>query len=309
MSRRLEVSRRSLVLGDVQEEADGREWVADELRDRTRKLLESAAARGPMCVVAHASLGQVRRLEDLPPVREEKLPSLVALQMRRLFRRADRTLTCGARWLTREEGTGIAVAVPEQILEAVAAGADEAGVEVTSIVMEVDGLLVPLAPPSLATRQRRRERTRTAAGAGLAAAAWVFAAGVYVQDLDADRRALTTQAEQLAAPLAEMDRAGTPLSRVAAIEEGLSPLMSARWRPLEVWVQLAHALPADAELERLTLVREGEHRADGLAADPLGVLQALDRHPAFTVTEADRASAEVDAASGRFSFSFREVRG
>jgi len=101
-------------------------------------VAQLAAAPAERCRRLRVTLerppAQTRTLTDLPPVRERELPSLVANQSGRFFRRNGAALVTDATWVTNgSRRVTHAAAVEEPLVLAIVAGAAEAGLALESV--------------------------------------------------------------------------------------------------------------------------------------------------------------------------------
>lgn len=294
-------------LNGIEARPRGGVWDAEGLQEAVGTLLREESPPARLTIELDGSVAQVRRLSEVPPVRGSRLGPLLSLQAGRLFRRSREPLTISGAWIDRRSGLAIACAVPETWLESLVTAVAARGATVTTIRVADRQPSPELVPPSLRAsrvRQARRTTRRTMIGV---VGIWLMAGIAYVADLARDQRAIAEELAAMEAPLEELSRARATLSRVDSIDRGLEPLAGDRWSAIRTWARLVEALPAEAEIEVLTLERSGRHRLEGRAPDHAAVLAALESSSFFTSASLDERAGLEDSASGTFSITLLEV--
>lgn len=186
-------------------------WAAERTYGTLDALAESVTQLAneamPRCRNAVVELerppAQLRTLADLPPVKAQALKALVAQGAGRFFRRNGVPLTTDAVWLRRDGHVVCrAVAAPEPLLEAVAAGVRAGRLSLRTIrpVPDTAGLALLPASERMARRGRSRKVLhRLAVGAALV---WLCAGAIFLVRLAAERRSVRRDLAALQQPLA-----------------------------------------------------------------------------------------------------------
>jgi hypothetical protein len=230
-----------------------------------------------LSVVVERPLVQLRRVADMPPVRERVLKALVQTHAGRLFRRNGTPLVTDAIWVGHN-GTRAAqmCAIETPVLEALAEGARAAGLRLESVV-PTDGTRLSLLPPSTRAAQLFRLR-RSATRWGVAAlSAWSVVAASYFGRLTLERRRVEAELTRLEKPAAalvalhaEMRAAREMVGAVDAAEKSGHTL----GRRL---ADVAVAVPDSAFLSSLTISSDGRGVVTGYARQAAEVAASFDR--------------------------------
>lgn len=251
--------------------------------DLSRILTELGATPevGPeyrvLSVLVERPLMQLRRVTELPPVRHAVLKSLVGTQSTRYFRRNGVALVTDARWIA-VDGSRVAelCAMDAPLLEALAEGAEAAGLTLMSVMpAEADGL--SLLPPSTMAARVERLRRSVAWWSMAALVAWGLVGSAYLIRLTVERRRVERALLRLEAPAAalrtlrkEMRTARDMTEAIAATEQGAHDLT----RQL---TEVASALPDSAFLTSLTISAGGNGAITGYARRAAEVVASLER--------------------------------
>lgn len=186
-------------------------WSAERAYETLDQLTESVAQLAqeiaPRCRDAAIELerppAQIRTLADLPPVKLAALKALIAQGAGRFFRRNGMPLSTDAAWL-RCDGHVVcrAVAAPEPLLEAVAAGVRATPLSLRTIrpVLDTTGLVLLPASERAARRARSRQAQRRLAVA--AALVWLLTGATFLGGLAGARRSVRRDLAALQQPLA-----------------------------------------------------------------------------------------------------------
>jgi hypothetical protein len=302
----VDLEQRTVRCGDIQLEADGDTWEKEALAEAVVTLLEVHARAAGVRVDLGRSVAQARRLTEVPPVREEKLAGLFALQAGRLFRRSREALTINGAWIDREAGEAMACAAPEAWLEAVTTAVESTGRRIESFGVAGCPGSPELIPPSIAGRRAQVQRKKVAmAGMGVAFV-WLLAAFAYAADLVRDDRLLAIELEAMETPLLELRRARESVAAVDSIARILAPLREERWSALQSWVRIAEVIPPGAHLDGLVLDRSGKHVITARAGDLSQIVEQVREHSWLRLEDPGSEGAAVDSVTGMFSVTLFE---
>ncbi len=232
------------------------------------------------------SLAQVRTLEGLPPVKDAALKSLVAQQAPRFFRKNGKALVTDAVWISRANGKGPvaqAAAVEEPWIEAISAGAREAGLTLEEIrPATADGVAgrLSLLPKAERLRRRRSHLLALSRLAAAAAALWVLAGVAYMARLHRESGRIEAELADLKAPVAAVAAARRKLGDAARMVEAVDRSNRERGTMLLRLAAITAALPDSAYLTSLVLEERGGTMS-GLARQATDVIAALERDSAI----------------------------
>ncbi len=235
-------------------------------------------------VAMERPLVQLRTMRDLPPVRAAVLPRLVAAQDRRYFRRNGRPLVTDAVWIA-DNGSRVAraAAVDQALVEAIAAGARAAGLEITRLTVAEGPRALSLLPPAERHVRdrvaRRRLRRLTAVTAGV----WVAAAGLLAGRLTTERRRIDAELAAAHEPLTAVRAARRELADAQTAIHALRAAERERGRALATLGAIARALPDSVVLTSLTWTTQER-----------GVLSGVGRRAREAVVALQRAGAVPD---------------
>jgi hypothetical protein len=246
--------------------------------------LPPRARRWPVQVGLEPSVVQVRTLVDIPPVRAAALPSLVAQQVDRYFRRTGRPLVVDARWLgaRRVDRTRVrAAAADEDLLVAVVTGVRASGLRLEAIgpATSPEDERLTLIPPTERARRRQHRRASTRRWALAAGGVWIAAILVALLSLVRERAALRGELASFAVPVAALQRAQREVDEGRAM---LSALENGRDAHASFSLRLAavvRALPDSAYLTSLTLGEAGRGSITGVARRATRVVADLAADP------------------------------
>ncbi len=253
--------------------------------DLTRVLAEVAATPElgrdfrALSVVVERPLMQLRRLTDLPPVRQATLKTLVRTHAARYFRRNGTPLVTDAKWIAADDGrTALLCAMEVSLLEALAGGAQAAGLRLVSVT-PAEGYGLSLLPPSTQVARFDRLRRTAFRWGTAAAAAWGLVGASYLLRLSVERRRVERELLRLEEPAAalralriEMRTAEEMTTAVAAAERAGHDVR----QRLE---SVAAAVPDSAFLSSLTLSAAGNGTATGYAHRAAEVAASFERAP------------------------------
>jgi len=261
-------------------------WVGEATYDSPDDLAEVvarlAAAPTERCRRLRVTLerppAQTRTLTDLPPVRDRELPSLVANQAGRFFRRNGAALVTDATWVTNGAGRVTqAAAVEEPLVLAIVAGAAEAGLVVDSIAaagMSPQLQLLPTAERAVRERARRRTIVRLAIGAW---AAWLVAGALFGVRLVIERRDVEAQLAAADAPLAALRDVRQEMRTAEAMILGLAEARRSRGQALATLARVNGAIPDSGVLTSYTWRSDGSGVVAGAGRRAADVLAGVDR--------------------------------
>ena len=249
-----------------------------ELADAIARI----AAEGPggcrrSVVLLERPPAQLRTLRDVPPVKPRELRMLVAHQAGKFFRCNGEPLVTDAVPVTHgTERVVRAAAVPEPLVEAIAAGARMAGLALETVGLADDPSPFALLPTSERSRRERAVHRRVRRLATATAAAWLAVALVFTARLAWERwaveRELAALHEPLAAVLAarrELHEAESTLNVVAADE--------LRGQSVALLAAVTRALPDSAVLTSLAWSDANRGVITGAARRAAEVVAALER--------------------------------
>jgi len=229
-----------------------------------------------------SSLAQVRTLEGLPPVKESALKSLVAQQAPRFFRKNGKPLVTDAVWISRNGGKGAvaqAAAVEEPWIEAISAGARDAGLELEE-VRPVSGDPVAgrlsLLPHAERIRRRRSQLLALWRLAALACTLWAVAGIAFMARIHRETARIKAELADLKAPVRAVTAARRKLSDAARMVEAVERSNRERGTILLRLAAITTALPDSAYLTSLVLEERGGTMS-GLAWQATDVVAALER--------------------------------
>jgi hypothetical protein len=230
-----------------------------------------------LSVVVERPLVQIRRLTDVPPVRARVLKALVQTQAARYFRKNGIPLVTDARWAGRRGDRAAQLCAMEApLLEALASGAQAAGLRLVSVV-PADGIGLSLLPPSSRAAHLIRLRRSTLRWAVAALVAWSVVAATSLGRLTLERQRVDRELQRLEQPAAalqalrqDMRSAREMLAAVDAAERAGRDLS----RQL---ADVAAAVPDSAFLSALTLTAAGNGTVTGYARRASEVAARFDR--------------------------------
>jgi hypothetical protein len=230
-----------------------------------------------LSVVVERPLVQIRRLTDVPPVPLRVLKTLIQTQAARYFRRNGVPLVTDASWLGRNGDRAAQLCAMEvSLLEAVADGAQAAGLRLVSVV-PADRPRLSLLPPSTRAAQLARLRRSVLRWTVAAVVGWGLVATSYLVKLTIDRRRVERELARLEQPAAallalrrEMRTARGMVAAVDATEQVEHDL----GRQLG---DIAAAVPDSAFLSLLTLSAAGDGAVTGYARRASEVAASFER--------------------------------
>lgn len=254
----------------------------ESLADLTDVIARLAAVPSVRCKRLRVTLdrppAQTRRLRDLPPVRDGDLPSLVAAQAGRFFRRNGAPLITDAVWVTNGKGRIThAAAVEEPVLVAIVAGAAQAGLVIES--MSPAGLspqlqLLPTAERAVRHRMQRRGVIRLAA---LACALWLIAGGLFGARLIKERHDVDAELAAAEAPLAALRDVRREMRAAETMVITLTDARRSRGEALATLARLKAAIPDSAVLTSYRWRADGSGLVSGASRRAGEVLAAVER--------------------------------
>lgn len=225
---------------------------------------------------------QRRRLSDLPPLRRSALRALVSHQPNRFFRGHDGALVTDVSChRVRRSGPVevVGVAAAENLVDALIAGAEQAGLAVRCIHAASDENLpgVNLLPPASRAHRtaERRRHLRWMFTMAAAVSALLLTSRVVV--LMQENRVITAGLDSLRAPVAALGRLRREMERAGIMLDAIEASVRERSTVPHQLLKLVEALPDSAVLTAVTIEIGGEGRATGLARRPLELVAELDR--------------------------------
>lgn len=232
-----------------------------------------------------SDLVQRRELSDLPAVGRDRLGQLVTLATHRYFRRNGVPLVTNAAWTSdRRVRTAVAVAVELPLLEALVAGAGEAGLSIDSIdsTERVRGGPLSLLPPD---EQLRRDTARRRWTRGLAAAAvvaWVCLGAALVVAQIAERRRIDARLAEIGPSVVAVLAAEAASDSLERMVGRLREEAGIEGEVVASLYRVALALPDSAFLTQLRVDSAGFGLVAGAARRPAAVLAALESRAGLT---------------------------
>jgi Tfp pilus assembly protein PilN len=245
-----------------------------DLRDAIARLATEAPHA---CRRLHVTIDrppvQLRTITDLPPVKPQHLPALVAQQGRRFFRRNGQPLVTDAAWQGGSaRGVARAAAVEEALVEAIAVGARAAGLRLDAIVPADDRAMLSLLPPSERARRARAGRRWTRVLTLVAAATWLTSGAVFVAKLAWERQRVERDLGALEEPLAAVLRARRELRDAEAALNAVRASGRQRGQALAVLTAVTGALPDSSVLTSLSWSGDGTGMLAGAARRGMDVV-------------------------------------
>ncbi len=235
---------------------------------------------------------QVRRISDLPPVKDRHLTGLVRSDGSRYFRLRPGELHVEARRESDDAVLGIAVDAWLPAAVSAAARLGGGGLVSTTVVGAGDARH-SVTPPEV-RRDRRRLGTRAVlAWTPIAIVPWLVAGAVYAADLHQDLRTLEIGQKDLAAAERELAQIEVELGEASEVVGSVQRTgRSAAWA-LPLLASLARELPVTASLMALTAERTGACTME-LTGDTTGFGSSLGVH-----AEASSDASAIDASACR----------
>jgi hypothetical protein len=265
----------------------GASWAAEapfvtpgELADAIARLAAEAPRHGKrvrMTVALESPLVQLRTLADLPPVKPRDLATLVAAQTSRYFRRNGAPLVTDAAWQSNGLGPRVAraAAAEEPWLEAIAAGARTAGIELLGVA-PADAPELSLLPGGLKAERRLAERTAIRRWATVAVGMWVLLVALFAARLVVGLRETKRELARLAQPAAAVLAARRELRDAGALIEMVNQAAAHRGALAARLSRISAALPDSAFVTWLTLDASGAGVLTGLARRAADVVARLE---------------------------------
>jgi hypothetical protein len=243
-----------------------------------RLAAETPARCARVRVVLERPPVQMRTLQDLPPVKDQELPALVAHQPGRFFRRNGAPLVTDAVWVGhRAARLARAVAIEEPLLEAIVAGAKAAGLALDAITPVECPDSVLLLPNAERAVRKRAQRTRVGRLSVAVAAAWLAAGLLVGGRLTLERRALARESTALAQPLSAVLAARRELREASATLLVIHEAERSRGRALAALAAVTSALPDSTVLTSFTWNAEGPGVLTGAARRAADIVARLER--------------------------------
>jgi len=257
----------------------------DSPEDLTDVVARLAAVPGERCkrlrVTVERPPAQTRTLMDLPPVRDRELAALVATQAGRFFRRNGSPLVTDAVWVANGAGRVTqAAAMEEPLLNAIIAGAAQAGLVVESISpagLSPSLQLLPTAERAVRLRARRRAVVRLAAAV---ATVWLVAAALFGIRLVVERRAIDAELAVADAPLAALREVRREMRSVETTVLSLVEARRSRGQALAALARVHAAIPDSTVLTSYTWRSDGSGVVAGAGRRAADVLAAVERRHA-----------------------------
>jgi len=261
---------------------------AETLTEQLSEVLD--ALRGaPWELEVGRPWAQVRRIRDLPPVKERHLTGIVQSDSGRYFRIRPGELHVEAR--RGDEDRVVGIAVDAWLPAAVSAAARRRGGGlVAATVIGAGEARHPVTPPEV-RRDRRRLVFRTlVAWVPVAIVPWFVAGAVYAADLHRDLRTLEAGQRDLAVAEKELSRIQVELGEASKVVESVRRTGRAAAWAVPLLASLARDLPVAASIHSLTADRAGVCAVE-VTGDTTGVGDALG-WPTASSSGADPAGAE-----------------
>jgi hypothetical protein len=257
------------------------------LADLTDVLARLAAVPPEKCkrlrVILEHPPAQTRTLTDLPPVRERHLPSLVAAQAGRFFRRNGTPLVTDAVWVTNGKGRVTqAVAAEEPLLIAIIAGAVQAGLVVESIGaagVSPELQLLPTGERTVRLRATRRSLMRLTAAV---CALWLTVGALFGARLITERRDVDAELAAAEAPLSALRDVRREMRAAEAMVISLADARRSRGEALATLARLKAAIPDSAVLTAYRWRADGSGVLAGAGRRAADVLAGVERSRAVT---------------------------
>jgi hypothetical protein len=234
-------------------------------------------------VTLEPPLVQLRTLRDLPPVRRAELRKLVASQARRFFRANGKPLVTDACWTAsrwkRPGGDAIAAAVEEPWLDAIADGADAAGLRLEAMGPEFNrrGTKLELLSAALRTRDRAKAAARLRRLGWTTLVFWAIAMTLTGSRMARESRRIDRELAQLREPAAALLALRQQLDEATGMVQTIEQARHDRSAVLERLTRMLLALPDSAYLTSLSLDAQGNGSATGGALQGARVVAAWDR--------------------------------
>lgn len=226
-----------------------------------------------------AGVVQRRDLLDLPPVRREQLGLLVSLTPQRYFRKNGVPLVTAAGWAPgKGTRTAIAVAAEVPLLQALVAGAGEAGLAIDGIEAAdtVRGAPLSLLPPDEQLR-RTASRSRLTRRLGVAAVvAWGVLGVTVIVGRVVERHRIEARLEEIGPSVQAILAAEAGADSVERMVRRLAAESQREGEVIASLYRVALALPDSAFLTQLRVDSAGFGLVAGAARRPAAVLAALE---------------------------------
>jgi hypothetical protein len=259
----------------------------ESLADLTEVVARLAAAPSERCkrlrVMLERPPAQTRTLKDLPPVRDRELPSLVATQAGRFFRRNGAPLVTDAVWVTSGKGRVTqAAAAEEPLVVAIVAGAHQAGLIVESISPAGTSAhlqLLPVAERGARLRARRRTVLRLAAAT---CAVWLAAGALFGIRLVKERRDVDVELAAAGAPLTALRDVRHEMRMAENMVVTLADARRSRGQALATLARVRAAIPDSAVLTSYMWRGDGSGIVAGAGRRAADVLAAVERSRAVS---------------------------
>ncbi|HZH42404.1 MAG TPA: hypothetical protein VFD85_15425 [Gemmatimonadales bacterium] len=260
--------------------AETRFATPDDLRDAIARLAaEAPRDRGKQRVraILEPPLAQVRVLADLPRLGARDLADVVAAQAGQFFRKNGHPLVTDAAWEgPRDRRVVRAAGAEEPWLEAIAAGAKDAGL-VLETIAPAGAPDLCLLPAGVRVQRRRAQRVQVRWLAGIAAGLWIVAGAAFIARLVLERRAVERELQALGTPLASVLAARRQLGDAAATVTALRVSKADRGKATAALAAIASVLPDSSVLSSFAWRAGGAGTVSGWARDPGSVMRALVR--------------------------------
>lgn len=259
----------------------------ESLADLTEVIARLAAAPSERCRRLRVTLerppAQTRTLKDLPPVRDRELPSLVATQAGRFFRRNGTPLVTDAVWVTNGKGRVTqAAAAEEPLLLAIMAGANQAGLIVESMTpagSSPELQLLPAVERGVRLKVRRRALLRVAAAT---CAVWLAAGALFGIRLVKERHDIDAELAAAGAPLTALSDVRREMRMAETMVITLADARRSRGQALATLARVRAAIPDSVVLTSYRWRADGSGLVAGAGRRAADVLVAVERSRAVS---------------------------
>jgi len=266
--------------------ADRAVWAGEAeyetLEDLTDVVARLAAVPSERCRQLRVTLerppAQTRTLTDLPSVRDRDLPSLVAAQAGRFFRRNGCPLVTDAIWVSNGKGRVTqAAAVDESVLLAIVAGAAQAGLVIESISPVGLSPQLQLLPTAERAARRRMQRRGVIRLAAVACTLWLVAGVLFGARLIKERHDIDAELAAAEGPLAALRDVRREMRTAEEMVISLADARRSRGQALATLARLKAAIPDSAVLTSYRWRANGSGVVAGASRRAGDVLAAMER--------------------------------
>lgn len=261
-------------------------WSRELPVSRAVAALLAARPKAPgspaLTIEVERPLAQLRRLDNLPPVRREHLATLVQQQASTFFRKNGHPLVTDAAWLPASNGgprEALLAALDLELAEALLVGAAEAGVEVDrlTVAMEPSAPALDLAPPGARVTRQAAERRSLNRLTTIVAILWCLTGALWAARLGFELHRTRLELARLAPARQALLTGQAVRHRAESMLLTLDAAQVTRPRLEERLLAIAAAFPDSAYLSGLSLDTLAAGLLTGSARRATDVVAALDR--------------------------------